>query len=152
MISFRIDRFALLAVQGTLKSLLQYHNWKASILWPSTFMAQLSHPYITTGKIIALSIRTFVGNVMSLIFNTLSRSITAFFLRSKRLLSSSLQSPSAVILELKKRKSVKLHFFSPSICHEVASPEFLPGESQGQGSLVGFRLWGRKESDTTEAT
>ena len=111
LISFRIDRFAFLAVQGTLKSLLQHHNLKASVLWHSAFMVQFSHPYMTTGKIIALSIRTFVSNVMSLLFNTLSRSITAFLLRSKRLLSSSLQSPSAVILELKKRKFVKLPLF-----------------------------------------
>ena len=82
LISFRIDRFALLAVQGTLKSLLQHRNSKASILWHSAFMVQLSHPYMTTRKIIALSIRTFVGNVMSLLFNMLPRLVITFLPRS----------------------------------------------------------------------
>ena len=95
--------FHLLAVQGTLKSLLQYRSSKASILQCSAFfIVQLSHPYMTTGKTIALPIQTFVGKVMSLVFNTLSRFVIAFLPRSKRLLISRLQSPSAVILELKK--------------------------------------------------
>ena len=90
----------LLAVQGTLRSLLQHHSSKASILWHSAFfMVQLSHPYVTTGKTIALTSRNFVGKVMSLLFNMLSRLVIAFLPRSKRLLISWLQSPSAVILE-----------------------------------------------------
>ena len=117
MISFRIDRFDLLAVQGTLKSLLQYHSSKASILQCSAFfIVQLSHPYMTTGKTIALKRWTFVGKVMSLLFNMLSRLVIAFLLRSKHLLISWLQLPSAVILEPKKMVSVTV---SPSICHEV---------------------------------
>ena len=101
LISFRIDWFGFLAVQGTLKSLLQRHSWKASILWPSTFfMVQLSHPYVTTGKIIALTIRTFGGKVMSLPFNMLSRFVIALLPRSKHLSVSWLQSPSAVHLFL----------------------------------------------------
>ena len=107
LISFRIDWFDLLAVQGTLKSLLQHHNSKASILCHSAFfMIQLSHPYMTTGKTIALTIPTFVGKVMSLFFNMLSRFVVAFLPRGKRLLISWLQSPSIVILEPKKIKSV----------------------------------------------
>ena len=107
MISFRIDWFDLLVVQGTLKSLLQHHSSKASILWRSAFfMVQLSHPYMTIRKTIAMTIRTFVGKVMSLLFKTLSRFFIAFLPRSKHLLISWLQSPSAVILEPKKRKSV----------------------------------------------
>ena len=103
MISSRIDWFDLLAVQGTLKDLLQHHSSKASILWSSAiFMVQLSHPYMTTGNIIDLTIWTFVGKVMSLLFNMLSRLVTAFLPRSKRLLISWLQSLSAVILEPKK--------------------------------------------------
>ena len=117
MISFRIDRFDLLAVQGTLKSLLQYHSSKASILQCSAFfIVQLSHPYMTTGKTIALKRWTFVGKVMSLLFNMLSRLVIAFLPRSKHLLISWLQLPSAVILEPKKMVSVTV---SPSICHEV---------------------------------
>ena len=100
LISFKIDWFDLLAVQGTLKSLLQHHSSKASIVWPSAFfMIQLSHPYMITGKTRALTRRTFVGKVMSLLFNMLSRFVIAFFPRSKRLSISCLQSPSAVILE-----------------------------------------------------
>ena len=100
LISFRTDWFDLLAVQGTLKSLLQHHSSKAEILWYSAlFIVQLSHPYMTTGKTIALTRRTFVGKVMSLLFNILSRLITAFLPRIKCLLISWLQSPSAVILE-----------------------------------------------------
>ena len=103
LISFMIDWFDLLAVQGTLKNLLQHHNSKASILWCSAFfMVQLSHPYMTTGKTIALTIRIFFGKVMSLLFNMLSILVIAFLPRSKHLLISWLQSPSAMILEPKK--------------------------------------------------
>ena len=103
LISVRIDWFHLLSVQGTLKSLLQHHSSKASILWHSAlFMAQLSHLYLTSGKTIALTWWTFVGKVMSLLFNMLSRLVITFLLRSKRLLISWLQSPSAVILEPQK--------------------------------------------------
>ena len=99
LISFRIDWFDLLAVQGTLKSLLQHHSSKASIIRHSAFfIVQLSYPYMTTGKIIALTRWTFVGKVMSLLFNMLSRFVIAFLPRSKRLLISRLQSPSAGIL------------------------------------------------------
>ena len=111
LISFRMDWLDLLAVQGTLKSLLQEHSSKASILWCSAFfIVQLSHPYMTTGKTIALTRQTFVGKVMSLIFNMLSRLVIAFLPRSKRLLISWLQSPSVVILETKKIK-VCFHCF-----------------------------------------
>ena len=100
LISFKIDWFYLLAVQGTLKSLLQHHSSKASILWCSAvFIVQLSHSYMTTGKTIALTRQSFVGKVMSLLFNMLSRLVITFLPRSKRLLISWLQSPSAVILE-----------------------------------------------------
>ena len=120
LISFRIDWFDLFAVQGTLKSLLQHHSSKASVLWCSAFYTvQLSHPYMPTGKAIALTIQTFVGKVMSLIFNMLSSFVTAFLPRSKCLLISWLQSPSAVILEPKKIESVTVSIVSPSICHEV---------------------------------
>ena len=103
LISFGIDWFDLLAVQGTLKILLQYHSSKASILWHSAFfIVQLSHPYMTTRKIIALTRWTFVSKVMSLLFNRLSRLIRAFLPRSKCLLISWLQSPSPIILEPKK--------------------------------------------------
>ena len=111
LIFFRIDWFDLLAVQGTLKSLLQHHSSKASILWRSApFMVQLSHPYMTTGKSITLTMRTFVGKVMSLLFNMLSRFVMAFLPRSKCLLISWLQSPSAVILEPKKIKHSTVTF------------------------------------------
>ena len=120
LILFRIDCFDLLAVQGTLKSLLQHHSSKASILQHSAFfMVQFSHPYITTGKTTALIRWTFVSKVMSLLFNMLSRFFTAFLPRSKRLLISWLQSPSAVILEPRKIKSATVSIVSPSICHEV---------------------------------
>ena len=110
----------ILAVQGTLKTLLQHNISKASILWHSAFfIVQLSHPYLTTGKTIALTRGTFVGKVMSLLFNKLSRVVIAFLLRSKRLLISWLKSPSAVILEPKKIKSVTLSIVSLSICHDV---------------------------------
>ena len=115
-ISFRIDWFDPLAVQGTLKSLLQPHSSKASILWHSAFfIVQLSHPYMTTGKTIALTIQTFVGKVMSLLFNMLSGFVIAFLPRSRRLLISWLQSPSTMILEPKKIKSVTVSIVSPSI-------------------------------------
>ena len=113
LISFRIDWFDLLAVQGALKSLLQHHNSKASIFQHSAFfMIQLSHPYMTTGKTIALTRRTFVGKAIPLLFNMLSRLAIAVLPRSKRLLISWLQSPSAVILEPKKIKSVTVSIFS----------------------------------------
>ena len=215
LISFRIDWLDLLVVQGTLKSLPQHHCSKASVLQHSAFfMVQLSHPYRTAGKTIALTRQTFVGKVMSLLFNMLSRFVIAFLPRSKHLLISWLQSPSAVILEPKKIKSVTVFIVSPSICHEVMGPDamiflfgilsfkpafslssftfdfpggsdskasvynvgdpssipefapwvgkipwrrkwqptpvFLPGESHGRRSLVGYSPRGRKESDTTE--
>ena len=110
----------LFAVQGTLKSLLQHHSSKASVLWCSAFfIVQLSHPYMTTGKTIALTSQTFVGKVMSLLFNMLSKLVIAFLPRRKRLLISWLQSPSAVILEPKKIKSDTVSTVSPSISHEV---------------------------------
>ena len=124
LISFRMDWLDLLAVQGTLKSLLQHHGSKASILQRSAFFTvQLSHPYMTTGKTIALTRLTFVGKVMSLLFNMLSRLVITFLPRSKRLLISWLQSPSAVILEPKKIKSDTVSTVSPSICHEVMGPD-----------------------------
>ena len=120
LISFRMDWLDLLAVQGTLKSLLQHHSSKASILWRSAFyIVQLSHPYMTTEKTIALTRRNFVGKVISLLFNMLSRLVLTFFPRSKRLIISWLQSPSAVILEPPKIKSDMVPTVSPSICHEV---------------------------------
>ena len=120
LISLRMDWLDLLAVQGTLKSLLQHHSSKASILLHSAFfMAQLSHPYMTTGKTIALTRRNFVGKAMSLFFNMLSRLVITFLPRSKRLLISWLQSPSAVILEPPKIKSATVYNVFQSICHEV---------------------------------
>ena len=114
----------LLAAQRTLRSLLQHHNLKASILWHSAFfMIQLSHLYMTTGKTIALSIWSFVSKVMSLLFKMLSRSVIGFLPRSKRLLILWLQSPSTVIQECKKIKSVIASTFSPSICCEVMGPD-----------------------------
>ena len=122
LISFRMDWFHLLAVQGTLKSLLQHHTSKASVLQCSTFfIIQLSHPYMTTRKTIALARWTFLGRVMSLLFNMLSMLVIAFLPRS--LLISGLQSPSAVILEPKKIKSVIFSIFSPSIYHEVMAQD-----------------------------
>ena len=113
LISFRMDRLDLLAVQGTLKSLLQHHSSKASILRCSAFFTvQLSHPYMTTGKTIALTRQAFVGKVMSLLFNSLSRLVITFLPRSKRLLISWLQLPSAVILEPPKLVSHCFHCFS----------------------------------------
>ena len=117
-----MDWLDLLAVQGTLKSLLQHHSSKASILQHSAFfIVQLSHPYVTTGKTIALTIWTFVGEVMSLLFNILSRLVIAFLLRSKHLLISWLQSPSAVIFEPRKIKSATVSTVSPSIGHAALS-------------------------------
>ena len=122
LITFRIDWLDLLAVQGTLKSLLQHH--KASILQCSAFfIVQLSHPHMTTGKIIALTTRTFVGKVMSLLFNVLSRLVITFLPRSKHFLISLLQSPSAVIWEPPEIKSVTVSTVSPSIYHEVMGPD-----------------------------
>ena len=124
MISFRIDWFDLLAVQGTLKSLLQHHSSKASILQRSAFfIVELSHPYMTTGKTIALTRQTFVGKMRSLLFNMLSRLVITFLPRSKRLLISWLQSPSAVILEPRKIKSDTVSIVSPSISHKVVGSD-----------------------------
>ena len=124
LISFRIDWLDLLAVQGTFKSLLQHHISKASIIPCSAFfIVQFSHPYMTTGKTIALTRWTFVSKVMSLLFNMLSRLVISFLPRSKHLLISWLQSPSAVILEPQKIKSVTVPIVSPSICHEVMGPD-----------------------------
>ena len=120
MISFRMDWLDLLAVQGTLKSLLQHHSSKASILGHSAlFLVQLSHPYMTTGKTTALTRWTFVGKIMSLLFIMLSRLVIAFLPKNKCLLISWLQSLSAVILEPPKIKFLTVFIVSPSICHEV---------------------------------
>ena len=124
LISFRMDWLDLLAVQGTLKSLLQHYSLKASILRCSAFFTvQLSHPYLTTGKTIALTRRTFVGKVMSLLLNMLSRLVITFLPRSKCLLIPWLQSSSAVILEPPKIKSDTVSTVSPSISHEVVGPD-----------------------------
>ena len=124
LISFRIDWLNLLAVQKTLKSLLQHHNSKASILPCSTFFkVQLSHPCMTTRKTIALTILSFVGKVMSLLFNMLSRFVIAFLPKSKCLLILWLQSPSAVILEPKKIKCDTVSIVSPTMWHEVMGPD-----------------------------
>ena len=124
LISFRIDWFDVLAVQGTLKSLLQHHSSKESILQCSAFfMVQFPHPYMSTGKTIALTRWTFVGKVMSVLFDTLSRFVMAFLPRSKQFLISWLRSPSGVILEPKKIKSVTVSIVFPSICHEVTEPD-----------------------------
>jgi len=124
LISFRMDWLDLLAVQGTLKSLLQHHSSKASIFWCSAFfMVQLLPSYMATGETIALTRQNFVGKVMSLLFNMLSRLVIAFLPRSKHLLISWLQSPSAVILEPKKIQSLTVSIASPSICHEVMGPD-----------------------------
>ena len=121
LISFRMTWLDLLAVQGTLKSLLQYHSSKPSILLRSAFfIVQLSHPYMTTGKTIALTRWIFVDKVMSVLFNMLSKLVITFLPRSKCLLISWLQSPSAVILESRKIKSATV---STSICHEVMGPD-----------------------------
>ena len=123
LISFRIDWLDLLAIQGTLKSLLQHHSSKASILQRSTFfMVKLSHPYMTTGKTIALTRQICVGKVMSLLFNMLASLVIAFLPRIRCLLISWLQSPSAVIL-CPQKKSLTVSIVSPSICHEVMGPD-----------------------------
>jgi len=124
LISLRMDWLDLLAVQGTLKSLLQHHSSKTSVLQHSAFfIVQLLYPYMTTGKTIALTRWTFVGKVMSLLSNMLSRFVIAFLPRNKHLLISWLQSPSAVILEPKKIKSVTVFIIFPPICHEVMRPD-----------------------------
>ena len=124
LMCFRMDWLDLFAVQGILKSLLQHHSSKASLFWCSAFFTvQLSHPYMTTGKTIALTRRTFVGKVMSLLFNMLSRLLITFLPRSKHLLISWLQSPSAVILEPPKIKAATVSTVSPSLCHEVMEPD-----------------------------
>ena len=124
LISFRMDWLDLLAVQGILKGLIQHHSSKVLIFWHSTFFTvQLSHPHMTTGKTVALTRWAFVGKVMSLLFNMLSRLAIAFLPVSRRLLISWLQSPSAVILEPKKIKSVTVSIVSPSICYEVMGPD-----------------------------
>ena len=126
LISFRMDWLDLLAVQGTLKSLLQHHSSKTSTLQSSAFfIVQLSHPYMTTGKTIALTRRTFAGKVMSLLFNRLSRFVIVFHPRSKRLLISWLQSPSTGILEPPKIKSGTVSTVSPMISHEVMGPDVM---------------------------
>ena len=120
----RIDWLDLLAIQGTLNSLLQHHSSKASILQCSSFfIVRLSHPYMTTRKIIALTIWTFVGKVVSLLFNVLSRFVIAILPRSKHLLIRRLQSPFALILKPKKMKSDTVYTFSLSICHQVIEPD-----------------------------
>ena len=124
LISFRMDWLDLTAVQGTLERLLQHHSSKASILRHSAFCTvQLSHLYMTTGKTIALPRQTFVGKVMSLLLNMLSRLVITFLPRSKHLLISWLQSPSAVIWEPPKIKSDTVSTVYPSICHEVMGPD-----------------------------
>ena len=124
LISFKMDWLDLLAVQGTLESLLQHHSSKSSILRCSAFfITQLTHPYMTTGKIIALARQAFVGKVMSLHFNMLSRLVITFLPRSKRLFISWLQSPSALILDSRKIKSVTVSTVSPSICHDMIGPD-----------------------------
>ena len=122
MMSFRMDWLDLLAVQGTLKSLLEHHSAKSStLLYPAFFIVQLSHPYMATGKTIALTRWTFVDKVVSLLFNMLSRLVIIFL--PKSLSISSLQSPSAVILEAQKIKSATVCTVSPSISHEVMGPD-----------------------------
>ena len=124
MISFRIDWLDHPGVQGTLKSLLHHHSWKASILWCSAFsMVQLSHSNMTTGKTTALTVWTFVSKVMSLLFNVLSGFVIAILPRSECLLISWLLSPSAVVLQPRKIKSVTASTFSPSVCYEVMEPD-----------------------------
>ena len=127
LISFRMDWLDLLAVQGTLKSLLQHCSSKTSILqWSAFFIVELSHPYMTTGKTIALTRQTFVGKVLSLLFNMPSRLVITFLSRSKHILISRLHSQSTVILESRKIKSATVSTVSPSICHEV----------MGQGDMI----------------
>ena len=163
LIAFRMDWLDLLAVQGTLKSLLQHHSSKASILRCSAFfMVHLSCPYATTGKTIALTRRTFVGKVMSLLFNMLSRLVIREG-NGNPLQYSCLENPmgggawkAAVhgVAEGRTRLSALLSLFTFMHWRRKwqPTPVFLPGESQGRGSLVGCRLWGRTESDTTKVT
>ena len=126
LISFRIGWFDLLAARGTLKSLSQHHNLKAAIFQRSAFFrVHPSHPYVTTGKTIALTMWTLVSKVVSLLFNTLSRFVIAFLPGSKHLSILWLQSLSAVIFEAKKVKSVPIYTFPPSICHEVMGPDVM---------------------------
>ena len=153
LIIFKIDWFDLLAVQGTLKSLLQHLSLKASILQRSAFFTvQLSHPYMTTGKTIALTRWTFSDKVMSLLFNMLSRLVITFLLRSKCLLISWLQSPSAVILEPKKIKSVTDSIFSPSIQHSknedhgIWSHHFMANRCETVETVSDFIFLGSKIS------
>ena len=164
LISFRIDWLDLLAVQGTLKNLLQHHNSKASTLWHSAFfMVQFSHPYMTTGKILAWTTRTFAGKVTKIMTNQdsilKSRDIVIAFLpRRQHFLIPGLQSPSTVIWEFKKIKFVTASTFAPSsgLCKYYwrrkwqPTPVLLPGKSHGQRSLVGYSPWGCKELDMTE--
>ena len=129
LISFRMDWLDLLAVQRTLESLFQHHSSKASILQCSAFfIVQLSHPYMITGKTIALTRRTLVDKVMSLLFNRLSRLVITLLPRSKRLLISWLQSPSPVILEPRKIKSASVSTVSPSICDKLMRPDAMISE------------------------
>ena len=143
LISFRMDWLDLLTVQGTLKSLLQHQSSKASILQCSAFfMVQLSHPYMTTGKTIALTRWTFVSKVLSLLLNMLSRLVITFLLRSKHLLISWLQSTSAVILETRKIKSATVSTVSPSICHPCSlSKGAQRASSEGPTPGMLRRLW-----------
>ena len=139
LISFKMDWLDLLAVQGTLKSLLQHHSSKASILLCSDFfIVQLSHPYMTTGKTIALTRQTFVGKVMSLLLNMLSMLIITFLPRCKRLLISWLQSPSAVVLEPPKIKSAAVSTVSPPISHEVMGSDCKQCFDEHWGTCVFF--------------
>ena len=147
LISFIIGWLYLLAVQGTLKSLLQHHSSKASILQCSAlFLVQHSHPYMTTGKTIALIRQTFVGKIMSLLFNMLSRLVIIFLPRSKRLLISWLQSLSSVILEPRKIKSATVSTVSPSICHESGLPGEISVTSDMQMIPPSWQKVKRKES------
>ena len=145
LISFRTDWFPLLAVQGILKSLLQHHSSKASILWFSAFFTvQCSHPYMTTGKTGALTRQTFVSKVMSLVFNTLSRLVIAFLPRSKCLLISWLQLPSAVILEPKESIHFKIIHVKVSIAKDNFAPIFYSDSGKSPRSLL-FGLYSPQE-------
>ena len=145
LISFRMDWLDLLAVRGTLKSLLQHHSSKASIIWHSAFfIVELSHPYMTTGKTIALTRQTFVDKEMPLLFKMLSRLVITFLPRSKHLLISWLQSPSAVILEPPKIKSATVSTVSPSVCHEVI---YLVKTMVFQTIMYGCESWTIKKAE-----
>ena len=148
LISFRMDWLNLLAVQGTLKSLLQHDSSKTSILCHLAFLiVQLSHPYMTTGKTIALTRQIFVGKIMFLLFKKLSRLVIIFLPRSKHFLISWLQSPFAVILKLPQ---IKCLIVSTWRRKWQLTTVFLPGEVHGQRSLAGYSPWGHKESGKTE--